>query len=613
VCGITGWVDFERDLSTELPTIDLMTESMACRGPDDAGRWVDGVVALGHRRLAVIDPVGGRQPMVAEEDGNVLAAITFCGEVYNFRELRAELESRGHSFRTNSDTEVVLRAYVEWRDQFAGRLTGMFAVGIWDPRRDELLLVRDRLGVKPLYYFPTPHGVLFGSEPKAVLAHPKVPRRVDADGLREILDMVKTPGCAVYAGMAEVRPGELVRVDRSGLRRQRYWALESREHTDDLDATVETVRGLLTEIVAGQLVADVPLCTLLSGGMDSSAVTALAAAATTDGPVRSFSVDFGSADRFEPDSVRATADAPFARELARHVGADHAEIVLDAGDLLDPAVRASVLRAVDLPPSYWGDMWPSLYLLFREVRQRSTVALSGEAADEVFGGYRWFHSPAAVHADTFPWLTSGSARYFGGLRLLDAGLLADLDLAGYRRERYREALAEVPELPGEPRPERRMREVTYLALTRFVQTLLDRKDRMSMAVGLEVRVPFCDHRLVEYTFNVPWRMKSFDGREKSLLRAAMADVLPRSILDRRKTPYPATQDPRYEQGLRDELGRVLADPNAPVRALLDPAKAAAAATREPGTVSYPYDRGSLELTLWLDRWLREYDVALELA
>ncbi|MEV4053675.1 asparagine synthase (glutamine-hydrolyzing) [Amycolatopsis sp. NPDC049688] len=616
MCGITGWLGYGRDLGrdgTAREAVRAMTTALACRGPDDEGLWLDRNVVLGHRRLAVIDPAGGRQPMGVEEDGRLLAVTTFCGEIYNFAELRLELMAHGHRFRTRSDTEVLLHAYLQWGSGFAERLDGMFAAGVWDTRTEELLLVRDRMGVKPLYYFATPDGVLFGSEPKAILAHPWVPRRVGADGLREVLDMVKTPEAAVYSGMREVRPGHFVRVRRSGLSRHRYWALEAREHTDDLTTTVHTVRDLLQHAVARQLVSDVPVCTLLSGGLDSSAVTALAAGTLAPEPVRSFSVDFeGAGDRFRPDAVRQESDAPFARSLARHVGADHTEVLLNTGELTDPDVRAAVLRATDQPPVFWGDMWPSLYLLFRAVRRQSTVVLSGESADELFGGYRWFRNPAAIRAPTFPWLTSGSSRYFGGSALLERGLLQKLDLPRHRDLRYREALAEVPSLPGEPAGERRMREMTYLNLTRFVQTLLDRKDRMSMAVGLEARVPFCDHRLVEYVFNVPWRMKSFDGREKSLLRAAVADLLPDSVTGRVKTPYPATQDPGYELALRRELADVLADRNAPVIPLLAREKAVAVANGTTGDVSLPYSRGSLELALWLNRWLVSHGITLDL-
>ncbi|MFB6817655.1 asparagine synthase (glutamine-hydrolyzing) [Streptomyces sp. NPDC056347] len=613
MCGIAGWADFGQDVSARHDEIRSMTDTLACRGPDAEGMWTARHVALGHRRLAIIDLDGGRQPMADGRAGRESVTLTFCGEVYNFSELRTELTGHGHTFRTRSDTEVVLRAYLQWGPAFAERLNGMFALAVWDGRNEELVLVRDRMGVKPLYYYPTPDGVLFGSEPKAVLAHPTVSARVNADGLREVLDMVKTPEAAVYSGMYEVRPGHLVRVSRKGLTKHRYWALEAREHTDDLGTTIRTVRELLEDTVRRQMVADVPLSSLLSGGLDSSAITALAARTLESGRLRSFSVDFaGAAAPFRPDAVRGAADAPYARELARHVDADHTEILLDSGELLSPAVRAAVLRATDLPPAYWGDMWPSLYLLFKAVKEHTTVALSGESADELFGGYRWFHNPGAVRADTFPWLTSGSARYFGGLRLLDPGLVEKLDIPGHRRASYHQALGEVPVLPGEDPAERRMREMSHLNLTRFVQTLLDRKDRMSMAVGLEVRVPFCDHRLVDYVFNTPWAMKAFDGREKSLLRAATADLLPTSVLERVKTPYPTTQDPAYESGLRAEMAEIVRDHDAPVRPLLDLGRVRAVLDRPQGTTSRSYDRGSLEMAIWLNRWLGSYDITLDL-
>ncbi|MFC7384668.1 asparagine synthase (glutamine-hydrolyzing) [Sphaerisporangium rhizosphaerae] len=618
MCGICGWVDFEGDLRESRDTLRDMTETMACRGPDDEGMWISEHGALGHRRLAIIDLAGGRQPMVADEDGEVLAALTYSGEVYNFQELRAELAARGHRFRTRSDTEVVLRAYLEWGEDLAERLNGMYAFGIWDARREELVLVRDRLGIKPLYYYPTPTGVLFGSEPKAILANPVLAdRAVDADGLRELLVFVKTPECGIFRGMHEVRPGGIVRVGREGITKRRYWQLSSHEHPDDLPTTIRTVRGLLDDIIQRQLISDVPLCTLLSGGLDSSAVTALAGEALRrhgEGKLRSFAVDFtGYTEHFSPDAMRDTPDAPFVHDLVRHLehlGVEHNDIVLDSADLMNPAVRASVLRARDLPTGV-GDMDTSLYLLFRAVRAHSTVALSGESADEVFGGYRWFHDPAAVNAGTFPWLAAGT-RLVALDQVLAPDLLRLLDVPGYRDERYRQALDEVPRLPGESGMEARMREVSYLHLTRFVQMLLDRKDRMSMAVGLEVRVPFCDHRLVEYVFNAPWSMKTFDGREKSLLRAAAADVLPESVLARRKSPYPSTQDPAYEKALRDETARLLDSAEFPAASMIDVPKVREMIDLPQETVSRHDVRAALEGLLQFNAWLDRYRVRVVL-
>ncbi|MGO1049996.1 asparagine synthase (glutamine-hydrolyzing) [Crossiella sp. CA198] len=611
MCGIAGWVGYQRDLTQEQDTAAAMTETMACRGPDDAGLWLDRHAAIGQRRLAIIDLEGGRQPMVAEQDGRTAAVLSYSGEVYNFRELRAELQRRGHLFRTASDTEVVLNAYLEWGPALVDRLNGMYAFAIWDARSEELLLVRDRMGIKPLYYYPTADGVLFGSEPKAILANPLAEAVLDADGLRESLAFVKTPELGILRGLFEVRPGSVVTVSRKGIGKSRYWRLEATEHTDDLDTTVGTVRELLEDIVERQLIADVPLCTLLSGGLDSSALTALAAKALTAqdaGPVRSFSIDFaGYTDNFHADAFRDSPDAPFVAEVAAHVAADHTNIVLDNDDLMDPAVRAAALHARDLPTGM-GEMDFSLYLLFKAIRGRSTVALSGESADEVFGGYKWFHDPAAVNGGTFPWI---AARAHSQTESVYSGLAQRLQLRDYVQQRYQEALAEVPRLAGETGLEARMRELSYLNLTRFVNILLDRKDRMSMAVGLEVRVPFCDHRLVQYVFNAPWAMKTFDGKEKSLLRAATADVLPQSVVQRKKSPYPSTQDAGYEKALREELATVLTDSAAPVCELVPP-KDIQQLLDSPLTAvgSDSATRRTVESLLGLNRWILDYDVRL---
>ncbi|MFE9172109.1 asparagine synthase (glutamine-hydrolyzing) [Streptomyces kebangsaanensis] len=604
MCGITGWVSYDRDLRTEAATLDAMTGTMACRGPDDRGTWSEGPAALGHRRLAIIDLPGGRQPMTAgTPEGTV--ALVYSGETYNFTELRRGLTARGHRFATDSDTEVVLRGYLEWGDAVAERLNGMYAFAVWDGRRDELVMIRDRMGIKPFYYQPTPDGVLFGSEPKAILANPLVSPRVTLDGLRELFTFVKTPGHAVWDGMHEVEPGTVVTVGRTGLRTRVYWRLETRPHPDGRDTTVATVRTLLDDIVRRQLVADVPRCTLLSGGLDSSAMTALAARQLAEHgeKVRSFAVDFvGQTDHFVADDLRATPDTPFVHDLARAAGTDHQDIVLDAHTLADPEVRQRVVRARDLPLGF-GDMDASLYLLFRSIRDHSTVALSGESADEVFGGYQHFFDEEARRADTFPWLVRYLRDFGDDAGVLRPGLARALDIPAYVADGYRTAVRAVSRLDGESDFEFRMRRICHLHLTRFVRALLDRKDRMSMAVGLEVRVPYCDHRLVEYVYNAPWALKSFDGREKSLLREATADLLPKSVYDRVKSPYPSTQDPKYALALQDQAKDLLARPDHPVFDLVDPERLRRVAHREDTPGTQAARRGlerALDLAVWLD-------------
>jgi asparagine synthase (glutamine-hydrolysing) len=611
MCGITGWVGYQHHLNDQRAILEAMTATMACRGPDAGGLWARGHAALGHRRLAVIDLEGGVQPMSVDGEGGAVA-LTYSGEVYNFTELRAELRGRGHTFRTTSDTEVVLRGYLEWGEEVAERLNGIYAFAVWDARQERLVLIRDRLGVKPLYYQPTSDGVLFGSEPKAILANPLASPVVDADGLRELFScFVKTPGRAVWAGMREVKPGTVVSLDRTGLRERTYWRLQARPHTDDLSETVAHIRGLLEDTVRRQLISDVPRCILLSGGLDSSAVTALSARFLHEQgeQVRTFAVDFtGQADHFkaEPEAGIVARDAPFIADVASHLATNHHDIVLDHGALTDPELRRACVAARDLPVGL-GDRDMSIYLLFRAVREHSTVALSGEAADEVFGGYPSFHQQGAVWADTFPWL---SVFPLDSTALVDPGLLRDLDYDEHVVETYRQALAAVPHVEGEDAVERRMREVCHLHLINELPVLLDRKDRMSMAVGLEARVPFCDHRLVEYVFNIPWKLKSFDNREKSLLRAATQDLLPPSVTARKKSGYPAIYDPSYVSALQGQTHDLLATGHNALN-LFDRAQVKAATVVEPMAIT-PSQRSGLERLLDMAAWFDLHRPTLKL-
>ena len=607
MCGMTGWVDFSRDLTRERTVIEVMTETMACRGPDATGTWIRRDVALGHRRLAVIDLVGGAQPMVVSTPSGDVAMV-YTGEAYNFTELRHELVAKGHTFETASDTEVVLRGYLQWGEALADRLNGMYAFAIWDSRERKLVMIRDRMGVKPFYFYPTPDGVLFGSEPKAIFANPMAPREIDLNGFRKLIGPVTTSGTAVWKGMREVQPGTIVTVDERGIRERTYWRLESRLHIDDRDTTVANVRGLLDDIVRRQLVADVPECVLLSGGLDSSAITALSVRESST-QVRSFAVDFTGQDQnFIPSDTYPTRDAPYAHEVAEHVGTDHTDIVLDHRQVSDPGVRRKVIAALELPVGGL-EQAASMYLLFKAIRQQSTVALSGEAADEIFGGYRQFHDPQIQRADAFPWVAIGAPWNDSSGYILTPALRATLDLETYVQDRYVDAVAEVERLAAEDDFTHRMRVMSYLHLTRHVGILLDRKDRLSMASGLEVRVPFCDHRLVEYVYNTPWSMKSYDGREKSLLRGAVTDVLPESVVQRVKSPYPSTSDPKYSAAILDQARELLVSGSDALFSVVD-RNVLEELTRLDKESLPPLNRSRLERILGLSVWLDLYQPRL---
>jgi asparagine synthase (glutamine-hydrolysing) len=610
MCGIAGWVAFDTDLTTRSETVDAMTETMACRGPDDSGTWIRPHVALGHRRLAIIDLPGGRQPMAVQTPQGAVAMV-YSGETYNFAELRDELLRKGHKFVTVSDTEVVLHGYLEWGDAVVDHLNGMFAFAIWDERSSKLVMIRDRLGVKPFHYYPTRDGVLFGSEPKAILANPLARKVVDLDGLRELVGFTVAPKWSFWKDMYEVEPGTIVTVDRDGIHERRYWRLEAGTHEEDLESTIDRIRELMTDIVHRQLVSDVPRCVVLSGGLDSSAVTGLAAArlASQGEQLRTFSVDFvGREETFKADENWDSPDTPFIRDVTDLVGSTHQFITLKPHDLTDPDLRRAVITARDMPVGF-GETDSSLYLMFKAIRAESTVALSGESADEVFGGYRWMHDPVAVNADTFPWLAYRSPMSGDRTAFLAPHIRSELDLDSYIADQYGSALAGVGHLDDATEFERRMRVNQNLHLTRFVRMLLDRKDRISMAVGLEVRVPFCDHRLIEYLYNTPWSMKTFDGREKSLLRAATAHVLPQSVQGRRKSPYPSTQDPGYALSLQQQAKEVIADRDHPVHSLLDQEWLAGIVQQD---VSKPSDaRRGIDRVLDLYHWLDMYRPSLE--
>ncbi|ASA23836.1 asparagine synthase (glutamine-hydrolyzing) [Paenibacillus donghaensis] len=614
MCGITGFIEWRGDLTQHSQLLVQMTETLANRGPDAAGTWISGPIAFGHRRLSVIDPENGAQPMITRHEENTYA-IVYNGELYNAPELKQELKQRGHQFRTQCDTEVLLHAYIEWGPDCAGKLNGIFAFAVWDGLRDQVFLARDRLGVKPLFYSQGDDVFVFGSEPKALLQHPKVRPEIGAEGLAEIfiIGPARTPGQGVYKDMKELRPGHAMIYSREGLKSYAYWQLESFAHTDNVEETAAKVRELLQDTLERQLVSDVPVCSLLSGGLDSSALTALAVDyynRNGQGQVDTYSVDYVDNDKFfKSHSFQPGADAPWIKRMVDELKTNHHYVAFDTPELVEALDNALYSR--DLPGM--TDVDSSLYLFCREIKKNATVAISGEAADEIFGGYPWFHREEMLSSGTFPWSVAPKMR----AELLTPEIFEWIRPLEYLSDRYSDAVAEVPKLDGETGKQAQMRVMSYLNITRFMPTLLDRKDRMSMGVGLEVRVPFCDHRLVQYVWNIPWEIKTVGNREKGILRKAMEGILPDDVLYRKKSPYPKTHNPAYLNAVRQQMLHILDDPSSPILGLIDAAQIREIAASPESSSNLPWF-GQLmsgpQLFAYLSQvnlWLKTYNVSIK--
>lgn len=560
MCGIAGIIDWEGTQKGEPSILEAMQSTMRRRGPDQKGLYIDGPAALIHTRLSVVDLENGRQPMRIAQ-GSEKYALVYNGELYNTSELRWELEGLGHKFRGHSDTEVLLHAYVEWKEGCVERLNGIFAFAVWETHERRLFIARDRIGVKPFFYTCKNGVFLFASEIKTLLAHPIVEPKIDAHSIAEIMLIGpgRTPGCGVFRGIEELSPACCGFYNDKEFRLWQYWKLEDREHTDTFEQTVEKVRALVTDSIERQLVSDVPIGTFLSGGLDSSIISSVANRyfRGSGKELHTFSVDYRDneqyfqASKFQPDS-----DSAFIQRMNRYLNAKHHRVLLDTGDLVQ-ALYAAV-DARDLPGM--ADVDSSLLLFCGKVKEHVTVALSGECADEIFGGYPWYRDKEIRERDGFPW--AQSTAYRAGF--LAPELAAEIDAFRYVDERYRKTVAETSLQSGANTLERRMKEMMNLNLRWFMQTLLDRKDRMSMYNGLEVRVPFCDYRIAEYLYMVPWEMKDHQNREKGLLRMAVRNLLPDEVLWRKKSPYPKTHHPAYLKAVSENLREVIADPAAPV-------------------------------------------------
>ncbi len=561
MCAIAGILGLPFDSQI----LDDMLCTMLHRGPDATGSYMERECCLLHSRLSIIDPVGGSQPMhLCWSDEEYV--ITYNGELYNTDELRKTLTELGHEFLTHSDTEVVLHAYAQWKEGCVDRFNGIFAFGVWEKRKKRLFLARDRMGVKPLFYTQYSNGLLFASEIKTILTYPGVPRELDRDGAAQVILMGpgRIPGSGVFRNVFELKPGCCGFYSRGQLKWWQYWKLKDREHTHSFQETVEYIRYLVTDAIQRQMVSDVPMGTFLSGGLDSSIITSVCAIEQRKRgeALATFSVDYKNNEKyFVPGKFQPNSDNSYIALMQEYLHTQHKYTVLTPEDLLNELENATVAR--DLPGM--ADVDFSLLAFCRHIRPEVKMALSGECADEIFGGYPWYRDPEIRALNGFPWAQNTTQR----AQLLHPDIARSLDAEAFVNEHYMMSIADSDILPGTNAEERRTKEMVNLNQAWFMQTLLDRKDRMSMACGLEVRVPFCDYRIAEYLYGVPWSYKDYECREKGLLRHAMEGLLPNEVLWRKKSPYPKTYDPGYLQAVSKQFETLLERTDAPIYSIMN--------------------------------------------
>lgn len=604
MCGIAGWADARNSLENQEEIIRKMQQAITHRGPDAAEISFEPHCRLAHTRLAVIDPENGSQPMRFGQ-----FTIVYNGELYNTEELRGDLQKLGAVFATRSDTEVLLQAYAHWGKDCLSRLNGIYAFAVWDSAQHSLFLARDRVGVKPLFYYLYDGGILFASEIKSLLAHPYVKPVLDEEGAASLLMLgpARKGGAGIFQGVRELLPGEYGIFEDGKLEKRIYWSLIACPHTETLPETMEHLRFLLTDSIERQLVSDVPLCTFLSGGLDSSLISAVAAQKyMREGrQLNTYSVDYKDnrknfvASAFQPDE-----DAPWIVKMSEYIGSNHTNVVIDSPQLADALIPS--MEARDLPGM--ADVDSSLYLFCGEVKKRFTVAVSGECADEIFCGYPWYHKPELLNAEGFPWARSTSQR----AGLLRKELSEKINPAEYVNRAAAETAAKASVLDSDSDRERAVRRMFMLNFYWFMQTLLDRKDRCSMAHGLEVRVPFCDHRIAEYAYNIPWEMKTFGGREKGLVRKISEEFLPYDVVWRKKSPYPKTHNPTYSKLVFERFRKLSLEKDFRLTELLDREKIRGLIETEGKSFSENW-YGQLMCTpqmfaylIQLELWLRKY-------
>jgi len=527
MAGIGGIIN----ITITAQIIEEMQTALKCRGADVHGTYNSEKMCLIHTGHKYEE---SRQPLRAVF-GRKAYVLVFDGEIYNRKELRLELSKLGHKFQEDTDAAVVLHAYMAWGQACVEQFNGVFAFAVWD--ETGLFLARDRLGIRPLYYHTGQNGLVFASSISGILAHTKA--KIDPTSIAELILIGpgRLPGSAIFSGIKELAPGECAYY-KNELAVNTYWRLKAKTHQDNFAQTVETVRGLVGDAIKRQSDGK-QVAALLSGGLDSSAIVAISGISNT------FSVDYTGS---------SNADNEFINLMVNYRRLNHTSVLVGSDEIADALEDAMDARG--LPGM--ADVDSALLLLLRRVGEGFGTTLSGEGADEIFGGYPWYQDDGLLNSDTFPWAQNVEYR----ARFLPHGLLGSPK--DYVQNHFNRGISAANTLYDDDKTEKRIRQMTNLNLGWFLQTLLTRADSMGAMAKVSVRMPFLDYRLVEYMYNVPWQYKNHGDQEKGLLREALKGLLPEKILTRKKSPFPKTHNPGYTRRVQDMLREVLNDEKAPV-------------------------------------------------
>jgi asparagine synthase (glutamine-hydrolysing) len=608
MAGIAGVVSVRKNVLEERDSVGKMVDKIRTRGKEGVKFSAGEHAIIG---VSNFYKMAGEQSLMplsyfVGENEYILA---FDGEIFNKDAIKSELESRGVKIETGAAPEILLKSFVEWGPGCLEKLNGVFAFVVWDKKRSELFMARDRFGIKPLYYTIFDDTLIFASEIKALLAHEAVRPVLDADGITEVvvLGPAHTPGSGIFKNIYEMLPAHFAFFGRDGFSARKYWSLENKEHADSLDDTIEKVRELTFGAINRQLEADEDLCCFLSGGVDSSTIVALAAQKFPK--LRTYSLEYeGNDEFFRPTEYQPDSDEFYIQKMVDEFSTDHEIVRISNRELLDLLADATIAR--DAPGM--GDVDSSLHYICGEVAKDFHIAMSGECGDEVFGGYPWFFRDEDLKRKMFPWAKNIGFRK----SLLAPNLAGEIDAEKILTNKYEASVRAVPRADFDADDEYARRQFAAINFEWFMYTLGERSERIGMDNTLFIRMPYCDHTLVEYVWNIPWEFKAYDGREKGLLRKAAETILPHEVAWRKKSPFPKTHNPEFERLARERALSIISDPSSSVSKLINPAF-----VRETAAAKSDYRKpwfGQLMATpqlfayvIQLDAWLRHYDVKIE--